>query len=80
AIGAGLSFAGALDDLSTDLDTSGSEVVTAPPGTGKSTLVPPLLASRRTGRGIVTQPRRVAARAAARRLAPLDGTPLGSRV
>lgn len=80
AIGAGLSFAGALDDLSTALDTSGSVVVTAPPGTGKTTLVPPLLASRRTGRVIVTQPRRIAARAAARRLAQLDGTPLGSRV
>lgn len=80
AIGGGLSFAGALDELSAALDTSGSVVVTAPPGTGKTTLVPPLLASRRTGRVIVTQPRRVAARAAARRLAHLDGSPLGSRV
>lgn len=80
AIGAGLSFAGAVDELSAALDTSGSVVVTAPPGTGKTTLVPPLVASRRSGRVIVTQPRRVAARAAARRLAHLDGTPLGSRV
>ena len=79
-IGAGLSFAGAVDELSAALDTSGSVVVTAPPGTGKTTLVPPLVASRRSGRVIVTQPRRVAARAAARRLAHLDGTPLGSRV
>lgn len=79
-IGAGLSFAGALDELSAALDASGSVVVTAPPGTGKTTLVPPLLASRSTGRVIVTQPRRVAARAAARRLAYLDGSPLGSRV
>ncbi|MDF2508018.1 MAG: helicase [Microbacterium sp.] len=80
AIGAGLSFAAALDELSAALDTSGSLVVTAPPGTGKTTLVPPLLASRSSGRVIVTQPRRVAARAAARRLAHLDGSPLGSRV
>lgn len=80
AIGAGLSFAAALDELSSALDASGSVVVTAPPGTGKTTLVPPLLASRSTGRVIVTQPRRVAARAAARRLAHLDGSPLGSRV
>lgn len=80
AIGDGLSFAGALDELSAALDASGSVVVTAPPGTGKTTLVPPLLASRSTGRVIVTQPRRVAARAAARRLAQLDGSPLGSRV
>lgn len=79
-IGAGLSFAAALDELSTALDESGSVVVSAPPGTGKTTLVPPLLASRSTGRVIVTQPRRVAARAAARRLAHLDGSPLGSRV
>ncbi|NJI59757.1 ATP-dependent helicase HrpB [Microbacterium oxydans] len=80
AIGAGLSFAAALDELSAALDASGSVVVTAPPGTGKTTLVPPLLASRTTGRVIVTQPRRVAARAAARRLAHLDGSPVGSRV
>ena len=80
AIGAGLSFAAALDELSSALDTSGSVVVTAPPGTGKTTLVPPLIASRTRGRVIVTQPRRVAARAAARRLAHLDGSPLGARV
>ncbi|MFK3676670.1 ATP-dependent helicase HrpB [Microbacterium sp. NPDC090218] len=80
AIGAGLSFAAALDELSAALDASRSAVVTAPPGTGKTTLVPPLIASRGTGRVIVTQPRRVAARAAARRLAHLDGSPLGSRV
>ncbi|MDF2559154.1 MAG: helicase [Microbacterium sp.] len=80
AIGAGLSFAAALDELSAALDASGSVVVTAPPGTGKTTLVPPLLASRSTGRVIVTQPRRVAARAAARRLAHLDRSAVGSRV
>lgn len=79
-IGAGLSFSGALDELSAALDASGSVVVTAPPGTGKTTLVPPLLASRHGGRVIVTQPRRVAARAAACRLAHLDGSPLGARV
>ncbi|GAA1236269.1 ATP-dependent helicase HrpB [Microbacterium phyllosphaerae] len=79
-IGAGLSFAAALDELSGALDASRSVVVSAPPGTGKTTLVPPLVASRMTGRVIVTQPRRVAARAAARRLAHLDGTPLGTRV
>ncbi|WP_431074283.1 ATP-dependent helicase HrpB [Microbacterium phyllosphaerae] len=80
AIGAGLSFAAAVDDLSAALDASASVVVSAPPGTGKTTLVPPLVASRTTGRVIVTQPRRVAARAAARRLAHLDRTALGTRV
>ncbi|WP_417554771.1 ATP-dependent helicase HrpB [Microbacterium sp.] len=80
AIGAGLSFAGALPDLEKALDGSTAVVVSAPPGTGKTTLVPPLLAKRSAGRVIVTQPRRVAARAAARRLAQLDGSPLGDRV
>lgn len=80
AIGAGLSFASAVDELTTVLDAGRSAVVSAPPGTGKTTLVPPLLASRVRGRVIVTQPRRVAARAAARRLAQLDGSPLGTRV
>ena len=70
-------------------------VLTAPPGTGKTTLVPPLLADvltgtadstpqrtpeRRPGRVIVTQPRRIAARAAARRLADLLGEEVGATV
>lgn len=80
AIGAGLSFASAVPELEAALDSSTSVVVSAPPGTGKTTLVPPLLASRSPGRVIVTQPRRVAARAAARRLAQLDGSRLGTRV
>ncbi|WP_449407572.1 ATP-dependent helicase HrpB [Microbacterium maritypicum] len=79
-IGAGLSFAAALPEVSAALDSRTSLVVSAPPGTGKTTLVPPLLAARSTGRVIVTQPRRVAARAAARRLAQLDGSALGDRV
>ncbi|MFE5838570.1 ATP-dependent helicase HrpB [Arthrobacter sp. NPDC056493] len=65
----------------------GAAVVQAPPGTGKTTLVPPLvanLAQAAAGKGrpriVVTQPRRVAARSAARRLAALDGTKLGDRV
>ena len=70
-------------------------VLTAPPGTGKTTLVPPLLADvltgtadstpqrtpeRGPGRVIVTQPRRIAARAAARRLADLLGEEVGATV
>ena len=65
-------------------------VVTAPPGTGKTTLVPPLVAdvvarllpdgAGRPRRVVVTQPRRVAARAAARRLAALLGEPVGRTV
>ena len=69
-------------------------VLTAPPGTGKTTLVPPLLADvltnvaaapqrtreRGPGRIVVTQPRRIAARAAARRLADLLGEEVGGTV
>ncbi|WP_426185214.1 ATP-dependent helicase HrpB [Microbacterium sp. TWP3-1-2b2] len=79
-IGRGLAFASAVDDLHAALDRSASVVVSSPPGTGKTTLVPPVIAGRVPGRVIVTQPRRVAARAAARRLAHLDGSPLGTRV
>ena len=71
--------------------SAGAAVVQAPPGTGKTTLVPPLVANLAArgssgspetgtaGRVLVTQPRRVAARAAARRLAALDGTAVGER-
>lgn len=56
-------------------------VITAPPGTGKTTVVPPALSQLLpAGRIIVTQPRRMAARAAARRLARLSGTRLGEAV
>jgi ATP-dependent helicase HrpB len=86
-IGAGLTFAGSLSSLAAVLGEgapAGTAVVQAPPGTGKTTLVPPLVAnlaagSGGTGRVVVTQPRRVAARAAARRLAALDGSRLGDR-
>jgi len=80
SIGTGLSFAAALDEVTAALDAGTALVISAPPGTGKTTLIPPVLASRAPGRVIVTQPRRVAARAAARRLAQLDGSPLGTRV
>ncbi|QMU97199.1 ATP-dependent helicase HrpB [Microbacterium esteraromaticum] len=79
-IGAGLSFAEALPEVGSALDAGTAVVISAPPGTGKTTHVPPLLAERARGRVIVTQPRRVAARAAARRLAELDDSPLGDRV
>ena len=62
------------------LAAHGSAVLVAPPGTGKTTLVPPAVAAAVTGRVVVTQPRRIAARAAARRLAHLLGEPLGATV
>ena len=71
----------ALPALAEAVRTSGAVVVQAPPGTGKTTLVPPALADLLgPGRVVVTQPRRVAARAAARRLAQLLGEPLGQTV
>ena len=75
AIGKGLPVAGVLDDL----PTTGPLVVQAPPGTGKTTLIPPAI-SNVVGKTLVTAPRRVAVRAAARRLAQLDGSQLGNRV
>ncbi len=62
------------------LRTHGAVVVHAPPGTGKTTLVPPAVAEVVDGRVVVTQPSRIAARAAARRLAHLLGEPVGETV
>ena len=62
------------------LRTRGVAVVQAPPGTGKTTLVPPAVAEVVAGRVVVTQPSRIAARAAARRLAHLLGEPVGETV
>ena len=62
---------------------AGSVVVQAPPGTGKTTLIPPLISnevSETMGKVVVTAPRRVAVRAAASRLASLDGSVVGDRV
>ncbi len=61
---------------------SGAVVVTAPPGSGKTSLVPPAvmddLASRQ--KTVLIQPRRIAARAIARRIAYLRGAELGGEV
>ncbi|MEU0101608.1 ATP-dependent helicase HrpB [Streptomyces sp. NPDC006267] len=66
------------------LDDRGVAVLCAPPGTGKTTLVPLVLAGL-TGRGpvrrvVVAEPRRIAARAAARRMAWLLGERPGGRI
>ena len=74
-IGQGLPVANSLDQL----PDSGPLVVQAPPGTGKTTLLPPAIANK-VGKTIVTAPRRVAVRSAARRLAHLDGSTLGQKV
>ncbi|HEY6138046.1 MAG TPA: ATP-dependent helicase C-terminal domain-containing protein [Thermoanaerobaculia bacterium] len=53
-------------------------VVVAPPGAGKTTRLPPALAS--LGRTILLQPRRVAARALARRIASERGWSVGEEI
>jgi ATP-dependent helicase HrpB len=63
-----------LPSLRRALDDPGAAVLVAPPGTGKTTGVPPALLGApwaAAGRIVVVQPRRLAARSAARRMAAL---------
>ncbi|XTZ15084.1 ATP-dependent helicase HrpB [Micromonospora echinospora] len=66
--------------LTTALRTAGAAVLVAPPGTGKTTLTPLAVADEVDGRVLIAQPRRVAARAAAHRMAALLGERVGQRV
>jgi ATP-dependent helicase HrpB len=73
----------ALPALLVVLDTHNSAVLIAPPGAGKTTGVPPaLLAASWRGdqRIIVVEPRRLAARAAASRIAQLRGERVGRTI
>lgn len=81
----------ALPALVSALDDHGAAVLCAPPGTGKTTLVPLVLAglvgpagsgsaSGPRRRIVVAEPRRIAARAAARRMAWLLGEQVGASV
>lgn len=74
----------AVPALERALDAGGAAVLCAPPGTGKTTLVPLVLAGLTGGgparRVVVAEPRRIAARAAARRMAWLLGERPGQRV
>ncbi|MEU5592091.1 ATP-dependent helicase HrpB [Streptomyces sp. NPDC020298] len=76
---------GALPALNEALDGHGAAVLGAPPGTGKTTLVPLALAGLLGDDGparrvVVAEPRRIAARAAARRMAWLLGEKAGDSV
>nr|WP_202424930.1 ATP-dependent helicase HrpB [Streptomyces sp. HUCO-GS316] len=75
---------GALPALSDALEGHGTAVLVAPPGTGKTTLVPlalaGLLGEGPARRVVVAEPRRIAARAAARRMAWLLGEKPGESV
>ncbi|MFE0448915.1 ATP-dependent helicase HrpB [Streptomyces fungicidicus] len=74
----------ALPGLTGALDEHGTAVLVAPPGTGKTTLVPlalaGLLGDSPARRVVVAEPRRIAARAAARRMAWLLGERAGGTV
>jgi ATP-dependent helicase HrpB len=67
-----------LPAIAAAVQAHGAAVVVAPPGAGKTTRVPPFLARDR--RVIVLQPRRVAARALARRIAVEQGWTLGDEI
>ncbi|MGY4278831.1 ATP-dependent helicase HrpB [Streptomyces sp. M18.1] len=75
---------GALPALHDALERHGTAVLVAPPGTGKTTLVPlalaGLLGEGPARRVVVAEPRRIAARAAARRMAWLLGEKPGGSV
>jgi ATP-dependent helicase HrpB len=69
----------ALPALLAALRSHGAAVLRAPTGAGKTTRVPPAVVESGLADGLVImlEPRRVAARAAARRMAAEHGTPLG---
>ncbi|MGZ3098572.1 ATP-dependent helicase HrpB [Streptomyces sp. H62] len=75
---------GALPALHDALEGHGTAVLVAPPGTGKTTLVPlalaGLLGEGPARRVVVAEPRRIAARAAARRMAWLLGEKPGASI
>lgn len=69
-----------LDEVCRALERSGRAVLQAPTGAGKTTRVPPALLDAGLGPVLVLEPRRVAARAAAARMAAERGVPLGGEV
>jgi ATP-dependent helicase HrpB len=74
---------GCLTELRTALDDQGHAVLQAPPGAGKTTIVPLRLLDEPWldgARIVVLEPRRLAARAAARRMADLLGENVGETV
>lgn len=78
---ADLPVAEVLDELADALNRRGRAVLVAPPGAGKTTLVPlAMLNTGDAGRILMLEPRRLAARAAAERMASLLGETLGDRV
>ena len=72
-----------LDALQAALADKGNAVLVAPPGAGKTTIVPLALLDapwRGDGMIVLLEPRRIAARAAARRMAELLGEEVGQTI
>jgi ATP-dependent helicase HrpB len=71
-----------LPDLLNALDANPNAVLVAPPGAGKTTTVAPALLGQHwcTGQVLLLSPRRLAARAAAERMAELAGEPVGQTI
>jgi len=72
-----------LPELRAVLAAQASVVLQAPPGAGKTTLVPLALLDEPWLRGrsiVILEPRRLAARAAAARMSQLRGEPVGATV
>ncbi len=69
-----------LEQLAAALGEYGAAVLVAPPGAGKTTLVPLHLLNSVVGKIILLEPRRVAARAAARRMASLLSEEVGQTI
>src|SRR5579884_1397030 len=69
-----------LSDIAQSLGHNPNLVIEAPPGAGKTTRVPPALLRLVKGEVIVLEPRRIAARLAARRVAFEMNEPTGETV
>ncbi|HEU5472936.1 MAG TPA: ATP-dependent helicase HrpB [Actinophytocola sp.] len=69
-----------LGEVLAALAEPGAAVLVAAPGAGKTTVVPLAMAAGMSGRIVVAEPRRLAARAAAARMAELLGEPVGATV
>ncbi|MBM4352199.1 MAG: ATP-dependent helicase HrpB [Deltaproteobacteria bacterium] len=70
----------AREEILAALAVNGSLVLSAPTGSGKSTRIPPMLLGEARGKVLVLEPRRLATRLVAARVAQEMGCPLGGPV
>lgn len=76
----GLPVEDVVDDVRSALHEGGTAVLVAPPGSGKTTVVPLRVLDLVPGKILLLEPRRLATRAAARRMAALLGEKVGDTV